>query len=269
MSTKNLLIDIGNTAVKVASCAASAGFGNTAGSHANCVLSASFLTPNGSLIAKSFLKPLSSEAISYINKQLDEADKAILCSVADIPEGIDPKNPKFVDWNNLQLPFGFEPSSRAASTGKDRIAIAMGLRATLGTQDAIGIGIGSCVSYNVLSQNKFYALSLSPGLQMRLKAMHNYTKALPLIELEENTNLQNLEKISSTKTSMIDGCLRGMQYEILGYIESLRKDFGNIPTILCGGDCLRFEISTKNKIFAEPNLVLIGLNEILHQHCQI
>jgi type III pantothenate kinase len=59
--------------------------------------------------------------------------------------------------------------------------------------------------------------------------------------------------------------------EIKGFIETYNSKYPELEVILCGGDAIFFDYRLKNSIFAdalktEPDLVLIGLNEVIQQN---
>ena len=94
---------------------------------------------------------------------------------------------------------------------------------------------------------------------MRLKALHTFTTKLPLIEWQKNTST-----IGTDTTSAIwSGAVNGLVFEIDGYIDFHKKNYPELFTFLTGGDTFFFESKLKNSIFANPEIVLIGLNEIL------
>ena len=72
----------------------------------------------------------------------------------------------------------------------------------------------------------------------------------------------------STISSMLSGAVRGLILEIDGFIQEYEKSYENLKVILTGGDAKLFEKELKNGIFADPNLVLKGLNEILIYNCE-
>ena len=57
----------------------------------------------------------------------------------------------------------------------------------------------------------------------------------------------------------MNGCLA----EINGLIDRYKSNFKNLNVVLTGGEMIYFEKSIKSDIFAEPNLVIIGLHQIL------
>jgi len=53
-----------------------------------------------------------------------------------------------------------------------------------------------------------------------------------------------------------------------GWIQYFRQEYDVINTILTGGDGEYFANRLKSKIFANPNLVLVGLNKILKHNVE-
>jgi hypothetical protein len=66
-----------------------------------------------------------------------------------------------------------------------------------------------------------------------------------------------------TQTSMLTGVIWGMVNEINGFIARYGEAFGDLKVIITGGDAPKFVKHLKNNVFAEPNLLLFGLNKIL------
>ena len=124
------------------------------------------------------------------------------------------------------------------------------------------IDAGTCITYEFISaKGEYFGGGISPGIRLRLQALNNYTKFLPLIEPEKIDFIVG----SSTKDSILSGVMNGVRLEAEGIIAEYEKQFGGIRVLLTGGDAAFFETVLKSKIFATPHLVLIGLNKIL-QH---
>ncbi|KAA0989294.1 type III pantothenate kinase [Dyadobacter aurulentus] len=144
--------------------------------------------------------------------------------------------------------------------GADRIAACAGANFLFPGQDLLVIDMGTCVTYDLIDKDAaFQGGLISPGVKMRFKAMHSFTKRLPLIDPEKEPFLIG----KSTKTSMLSGVMNGMLAEIEGIIERYRHKYPELRVVICGGDITFFESSLKPPIFAVPELVLIGLNRIL------
>lgn len=151
--------------------------------------------------------------------------------------------------------------SEVQSLGRDRIAAAAGASALFPGRNCLVIDCGTCVTMDLVSRKgEFLGGSISPGLRMRLKSMHEGTARLPLVEfdgrLPEATG-------RNTAGSMLSGSVNGLLNEIYGAISRRRTEFEGLQVLLTGGDAALFEDQLKMDIFADPNLVLRGLNEIL------
>ena len=94
---------------------------------------------------------------------------------------------------------------------------------------------------------------------MRFKALHTFTKKLPLVSI---TNFNDLIGTDTNK-SILSGVMNGIVLEIDAIIEKFRENYASLTIIICGGDAHFLVSRLKNSIFAVPELVLIGLNEIL------
>jgi len=148
--------------------------------------------------------------------------------------------------------------------GLDRMAAAIGGWTMIGGGPVLAIDLGSCITFDLIDgNNSFIGGAISPGLQMRAKAMHTQTARLPLVELAERPS-----KLTGTSTisCMQSGIWYGVEFEILGSIAAYRKKYPEIQVFVCGGDAQSFDSLAKDHIFVVPNLVLHGLNSILNHN---
>ncbi|MBK6903040.1 MAG: type III pantothenate kinase [Saprospirales bacterium] len=66
--------------------------------------------------------------------------------------------------------------------GKDRLAAAVGAWSFFPGKTCLVIDAGTCITSDVLSEDGiFKGGNISPGIDMRLKAMHTFTARLPLV----------------------------------------------------------------------------------------
>ena len=150
--------------------------------------------------------------------------------------------------------------STPLSLGKDRLAAAVGAYKRSQGKPVLFIDMGTCITMNLLNEEgAFIGGNISPGIRMRLKAMHKFTAKLPLVEPEVPAE----DFAQTTVKALQNGAVKGTFREIDSFIDDTRVKFGVNNIILTGGDAGLFESYTKNKIFVAPNLVLEGLNEIL------
>ena len=92
--------------------------------------------------------------------------------------------------------------------------------------------------------------------------LHRMTKKLPLVEVEENELLPLFGK--TTRDAIAAGVIRGIVYEVKGYIRSLNAQLQQLTVLLTGGNAPFIANNSRNTSFTlEKNLVLIGLNQIL------
>lgn len=162
----------------------------------------------------------------------------------------------------LKLPFENQYTT-PHTLGRDRIAAVAGAVQLFPAQNCLIIDAGTCITYDFLKAGKIYeGGNIAPGLKMRLRAMHEFTAALPLVEVKPIG-----QKIGNSTTMAIkNGGLWGAVLEMDGIISWAKTDYQQLKVILTGGDSNFFANHLKSKIFAHPDLVLIGLNKILRNN---
>ena len=70
----------------------------------------------------------------------------------------------------------------------------------------------------------------------------------------------------TTEGSISSGVIHGVVAEFDGVIERYKSRYPALQILVTGGDASVFETHSKNVIFAAPNLVLTGLNQILEHN---
>jgi type III pantothenate kinase len=143
--------------------------------------------------------------------------------------------------------------------GIDRVAAAVGAINNF-QGPLVVVDAGSCITCDLIDEkNIFRGGTISPGLQMRLQAMHTFTFKLPLLKLATPKQLIG----RSTDDAMLSGVVNGSRQEITGIIGEYQKKHPDLMVIICGGDANYFDKIIEFNIFVLPNLVLEGLNAIL------
>lgn len=112
-------------------------------------------------------------------------------------------------------------------------------------------------------EGSFLGGNISVGCRSRFKAVNRYTRALPLVD----TPVEIEETGSSVTSSIAAGVIKGIMFEIEGYIASNPENI----TVFTGGDAIYFAKRMKNSIFVVCNLVLMGLALIAMEYdeCKI
>ena len=144
--------------------------------------------------------------------------------------------------------------------GKDRLAAVIGARFLYPSSPVLAIDAGTCITYDLLTKNDEYlGGNISPGARMRFRAMDEFTSALPLVNDYDFAQVFG----QNTEESMASGVINGLVYEIEGAVTRYETEFPGLKSVLCGGEARYFVNHLKKEIFANQNLVLLGLHKIL------
>lgn len=235
----NLIVDIGNTRVKAAV-------------FENSELKEFFVFGNTQELLQS---------------SLFSTYKILNCIVGTVVNGLDAFIKVLETKTNVLLFTSETPTplknlyKTAHSLGSDRLAGAVGGNTLFPDKNVLVIDAGTCIKYNfVTSQNEYIGGAISEGLKMRFKAIHTFTSRLPLLDIDENSDVF----IGTTShESIISGVQNGAIAEVQGFIETYRKQYPDLNVVITGGDVNFFEKRLKKPIFADSFLILKGLNRIL------
>lgn len=152
-----------------------------------------------------------------------------------------------------------------ATLGPDRLATAIGGFSLYPDNHVLVLDFGTCLKCDFVSkEGKYEGGSISPGLNMRFKAMHTFTAKLPLLTMPEKFPQQPIGR--STEESMQNGVLFGMAAEADGMIRFYQEMYPDVKVLITGGDAEVFEGRFKNAIFVRQNLALLGLAETKKYH---
>lgn len=188
--------------------------------------------------------------------------KSILSSVIDHNTAIEEvlaSATKFHKLSHLTRLAFTTPVGKPETIGADRLALTSAAVHFYPTSNNLVIGMGSCVTYNFINKyHEFVGGAISPGMEMRLKALNYYTAKLPLVKADSNIPLVGYD----TNTNILTGVVMGMAKEIDGFIEAYREKYRNFNVLLTGGDIVYLASHLKNKIFADPDLIFKGLYAI-------
>jgi len=231
---KRLCIDVGNSRTKLASFS------------------------GGELIDSWAIESIEPE---LIRSEIDSIgwDTGIIASVST-----DPKEIVQVQFEDRLLPFSFdlklpvENHYKSASLGHDRFCSAVGAWEHFNGTNTLCIDLGSCITFDLIVNQNFVGGKISPGLEMRLAAMHAFTKRLPKLNWTASDELG-----TDTESSMRSGSFYGILHELNGTIDRYKASYKNLSVAITGGDAMKFAGDLKNPIFADPNLVLLGMHNIL------
>jgi type III pantothenate kinase len=239
----NLIIDIGNTRVKAA-------------------------LFNGETLFESKVYD-SVNAILSDTSCISKAKRAIIGTVVkeqeDFYSALNALIPTLIFNSETKIPLTNLYQS-ASTLGSDRLAASVGAYHLYPNANVLVIDAGTCIKYNFTnSKNEYLGGGISPGIQMKFKALQTFTSKLPLVEADFSYN----ELVgNNTQDSILSGVLSGSVAEIDGIISQYKLQFTDIICVLTGGDSEYLAKRLKNSIFAHQNLVIKGLNDILNYNSE-
>lgn len=144
--------------------------------------------------------------------------------------------------------------------GSDRLAAVVGANWLQPGRDVLVIDIGTCVTFDFINSiGEYLGGNISPGPTMRLKALNHFTARLPFVERRGDTP----DFGTDTTTAIRSGVMNGIKYEIEGYIHSFLAKYPQLFVYLTGGVHLNLQFSENLFIFADDFIVPKGLNRIL------
>lgn len=143
--------------------------------------------------------------------------------------------------------------------GKDRLANVAGAAKIIDSEKFLVVDFGTCITYSIGKSNELISGVISLGAQSRLRAMHEFTGQLPLLDFIESSEIfQN-----STNGAMLSSVNFGIAAELKGYIEEALEQYPQLQVIFTGADSVHFAKQLNYRIFVELNLTLIGLYAVL------
>ncbi len=146
--------------------------------------------------------------------------------------------------------------------GQDRLAAAVGAVTLCPNTNLLIIDAGSAITYDYVSQEgQYMGGNIAPGIKMRLTVLKTMTKRLPLVEVEENQLFPLFGR--NTKDAIASGVIRGVVYEVKGYMKTLSERVEHFETFLTGGSAPYILNNMQQDLNYQRHLTLIGLNRIL------
>lgn len=229
------------------------------------------MTDEGKLINHFIYKQFSSADVERLFELYDITD-SIISSVVNIEAAVvntlNRRSQHFVLFDHMTPVPIINRYETPQTLGQDRLAAAVGAKSICPDENLLIIDAGSALTYDFVSeQGEYMGGNIAPGLKMRFTMLHRMTKKLPLVEVDENELIPLFGK--STRDAIAAGVIRGVAYEVKGYMRTLREKMPHFKTFLTGGNApfvlnnVRKSQTEKREIQYEKNLVLIGLNTIL------
>lgn len=154
--------------------------------------------------------------------------------------------------------------------GVDRLAAVVGARTLYPGANVMVVNAGTCMTVEYLTAaGDYLGGSISPGVSMRLRAMHEFTGKLPLAPLV----LPEGDPVGvSTATALQQGAIRGAGHEIGGWYDTFAGGLASLASssavvtpprlLLCGGDAPLLRPLSPAGAELREHLVLEGLHQL-------
>ena len=237
---QNLLIEIGNTALKAA-------------------------LSEGMTLGKTFRyqgEKKTEFIISLIEKE--KPLRVVLASVYDISSSEEKRLRKACPDTLILDPSHREILERYGIPDHlsfDRAAAVLGTRYLFKGKNCTLMDFGTTMTVDFIgADGSWEGGNISLGCRTRFKAVGRYSKALPTVNVPDNPPAIG----SSVQSSIEAGVISGIMFEIQGYVDSKPDNI----VVFTGGDANYFAKRMKNSIFVVCNLVLIGLALITDEYVE-
>ncbi|MFM6933991.1 MAG: type III pantothenate kinase [Flavobacteriales bacterium] len=165
---------------------------------------------------------------------------------------------------HMKLPFQLRYLS-PETLGIDRLCNMAAISHWMPSKNQLVIDLGTCIKCDLLtSEGIYFGGSISPGIQMRAKALHQFTAKLPLLPINAQANLIG----RNTQESIESGVFLGWKAEITAMIQNYLDIYPDLIVYITGGDARYFDFGQKSNIFVHEHLTLEGILEIyrLNEH---
>ena len=240
----NLIVDIGNTRVKVAFAV-------------GCDIVASYVYDSVDMAD-----------LEAVVRNYPEVKRAIVAATGVSADGVVNRlralGLEVLEMTH-QTPVPIQNAYRTPQTlGMDRLAAAVAAVKIYG-EDALIVDFGTAITIDLVEGGVFKGGNISPGMRTRFRALHDYTSRLPECAATDEI----LEVGTSTVEAIEQGVMQGIVNEIEGYISAFLSKNVKLSIIFTGGDAKFFAKRIKNTIFAKCDLVICGLNTILDYNAEV
>lgn len=234
----NLLVEIGNTAVKAA-------------------------WSEGPVLGKTFR--YQGERIMEFISTLTEKQQPSVMAVVSVRKIEDDVIPVF--RNSCQQLLLLDPSRPGALSEYgippyityDRVCSLVAARYLFKEKPCTVFDFGTTLTVDFMdAAGNYLGGNIAPGCLTRFKALNRYAKALPLLSIPGEVGFPG----TSLDSSIESGVISGIMFEIDGYIRSNPENV----VIFTGGDAVYFAKRMKNSIFTVCNLGLMGLAIITDEY---
>ena len=235
----NLVVDIGNTRTKYA------------------VFEDNLFVESGTGVPELYEKALCwrkrGEEVNVIMASTGAISTGLRACLSDIATFFCEANPLMA----LPIRLGYDTPQ---TLGIDRIAGCVAAAFLFPGKDILVVDMGTAITFDFMNgEGVFLGGNISPGIQIRFRALNEFTLSLPLVEGSDTYEYIG----KNTPGAILDGVMNGILFEVRGYIDELRHENPEAIVILTGGASHFLKKSLKREVFFDEKLVIVGLNQML------
>lgn len=209
MSGRIITIDIGNTAMKVSVFQGETLLTSIAGRE---------VTPAAVM---SYLGDCNAQGVACCRVGHDPQDiTGMVRRMTDVPFlelGPDTPVPVTVDYNR-------------ATMGNDRLAAVVGVAAE--DSCVLLVDVGTAMTLDLARGLRYAGGNISPGLRLRFESLNRFTELLPLVDADGTVH----DFGHTTVDAIRSGVVRGLAYEVIGTLDSVRVYEPDARLVLTGGN---------------------------------
>jgi len=187
---------------------------------------------------------------------LPHADYAIASITGERPEWLPFGCVELNDRLKLPIKINYTTPS---TLGADRIATASAAwLASL--RPVMIVDAGTCITVDYVDgEGVYHGGAIMPGLDMKFRALHNFTARLPLLNINDAMSSAKIVG-DSTDSSIASGVICATRFALEGYERMLSESAGGkVEVVITGGNA-----SVLAGVWnVEPDLLMDGMNKIL------
>lgn len=140
----------------------------------------------------------------------------------------------------------------------DRASLVVAASYLFGGKPCSIFDFGTTLTVDCVAQDGSYLCGyISPGCSTRFKSLERYTRSLPMVNMPSGG-----DKMDGVEGSVQDGVVSGIKFEIDGHMSSRSEDV----YIFTGGDAAFFAEMVDRPVFLVSDLVLMGLAIITDEY---
>ncbi|MBO4558317.1 MAG: type III pantothenate kinase [Bacteroidales bacterium] len=146
--------------------------------------------------------------------------------------------------------------------GADRMAAILQACILMPEEDILLFDFGTATTVEFIDKGHYVGGAISLGLNMRYRALSHFTSKIPLVEPQTILAKGDINTINTIgydlDTALASGNILGIKFEIEGYMRAHPRR----KVILTGGDAPVFAAGLEAEVLVEENLVLDGLANV-------